>query len=979
MRDKGRKGPKKVVTIDEKIKKGPNIYKTCETTEPIQCLKFHYDDEEDFRDKNIDCGNRFWEGDFNDINEYKPSKMDSYIDSYFGNNAFNGESPFAYHTDYKYKSMDTICNPDSYELHPQQKFAGKFISTETNFPGVLIYHGLGSGKSATSVVIGEAMKAKTVDNLDTNHIIRGHCPFRIYIVVPKAVKEQYYEEIIGKIKNGIIESVPGACVITEPNNQYEGVRQFYVGSYNNNTGRYDTDELNYIAQLEQRINDISIDPDRRYNDKDILHNLQKELIERRKEFHNIVNAVYHIVTHDTFINSLMTKDRLKKNRYNPTSFLLTDEMFHSNKSLIVIDEIQRLVSDKGSRFYELFNSFIIYARNRQTGNAAMKIVLLTATPVYDNPHEAALMLNLLRPRIPLPLDRDKFNKLFIKDNTIINPILLKYIYSGYVSYFKGGNPDGYPFRKNYYKLHQMGKIQEKEYILSIGIEAEEDYKRKNKKKKSIDIDLNPGGGEQEGIFPISTQKCNIGYTRRGKSIKTNYDDYKDFRNMILSLRDSNKSVDEILNIVSNYSTKFADIVRTVLKSPGPVFIYTHWVTHGIIPLGAIFEAIGWSFLGESLKTRNNTYAIWSPGGLREKGIVGEGRIEKYIKDMRQIFNSPDNKDGKLCKVLISNVVEGISLKRVNQVHVTEPWWNISKLEQIIARGIRLCSHSDLPENRRYVDVYYHCSIMSSYPDYDENLYKSIGPYKDLARSTIDQKMFITADRKQNINNQFEMILKESAIDCNLNKQGNIIRLEEMIIPSSENLGSILMTREGHKPLYNRSNNQYYLLEKKHDGYYLVLLNIIREAILEPGISKKAKKVVNWPPIAIQRTEEEFKLYDWQVTEIGNNISVIVYENIDCTIDSEKLSKMNFHDAYRYAMDMGEDHKAWKYAHDSYIKMKLLGLLIVKYNMMNGSTPIGLIECLYKLYNNKNHPSWNKISNTDKRKHIEYMKKIFEKA
>ena len=43
-----------------------------------------------------------------------------------------------------------------------------------------------------------------------------------------------------------------------------------------------------------------------------------------------------------------------------------------------------------------------------------------------------------------------------------------------------------------------------------------------------------------------------------------------------------------------------------------------------------------------------------------------------------------------------SVREGVSFKRVRQVHILEPYWNMSRYEQVIGRAIRFCSHKDLP-------------------------------------------------------------------------------------------------------------------------------------------------------------------------------------------------------------------------------------------------------------------------------------------
>jgi superfamily II DNA or RNA helicase len=51
------------------------------------------------------------------------------------------------------------------------------------------------------------------------------------------------------------------------------------------------------------------------------------------------------------------------------------------------------------------------------------------------------------------------------------------------------------------------------------------------------------------------------------------------------------------------------------------------------------------------------------------------------------------------------IKEGVSLLRVRQVHIIEPYWNMSRLEQVIGRAIRFCSHKDVEPEKRVVKVY----------------------------------------------------------------------------------------------------------------------------------------------------------------------------------------------------------------------------------------------------------------------------------
>ena len=160
-----------------------------------------------------------------------------------------------------------------------------------------------------------------------------------------------------------------------------------------------------------------------------------------------------------------------------------------------------------------------------------------------------------------------------------------------------------------------------------------------------------------------------------------------------------------------------------------------------------------------------------------------------IKKARNTFNSTENSGGKLLKIILGtrSVMEGVSFKNVKQVHITEPWWNESRIEQILARASRFCSHSNLPIDQQYVDIYRHYSTLPEANDKDVmEMFKDIDipfNFRELATFGIDQKMLISSIKKQSINLDLEIIVKNSAIDCEINKNGNIIRLEEYNVPT----------------------------------------------------------------------------------------------------------------------------------------------------------------------------------------------------
>ena len=152
----------------------------------------------------------------NDYLSYKSSKYYTWINDNFKQYSFPDEkinNP-EYNPEAIFKST---CNPSKYSLKPQQKFAARVMNTFTENHGMLIYHGLGSGKTQTSIIIGEAFKFRSTDG----NIINNRADTHVLIVVPVALVDQYYSEIIGRIENNEIVSATGEILIN-------GNRQYYI-------------------------------------------------------------------------------------------------------------------------------------------------------------------------------------------------------------------------------------------------------------------------------------------------------------------------------------------------------------------------------------------------------------------------------------------------------------------------------------------------------------------------------------------------------------------------------------------------------------------------------------------------------------------------------------------------------------------------------------------------------------------------------
>ena len=115
----------------------------------------------------------------------------------------------------------------------------------------------------------------------------------------------------------------------------------------------------------------------------------------------------------------------------------------------------------------------------------------------------------------------------------------------------------------------------------------------------------------------------------------------------------------------------------------------------------------------------------------------------------------------------ASAAEGISLSNVRQVHITEPYWNPVRIEQVMGRAVRICSHSQLPIEDRSVEVFLYIAVFTNKQTKESFTIRS----KDKSLTT-DQTIYEIATRKQKITSELFRLMKESSIDCSLNSIEN---------------------------------------------------------------------------------------------------------------------------------------------------------------------------------------------------------------
>lgn len=398
--------------------------------------------------------------------------------------------------------------------------------------------------------------------------------------------------------------------------------------------------------------------------------------------------------------------------YHKFATLIQDNKIKNlNNTLLIIDEVQNMISMSGT-FYKLLTQVI------NASNDTLKILLLSATPMFDKPVEIALTLNLLKKDNLLPITEFNQNYIKVTNNTnykVINMSDFRSKIKNLVSYYRGAPPIAYP--QTEFKLVKcpMSDFQYKSYLTALS--SDSNFVRGS--FKNVDI-LNMSQNFYLGPRMIS----NIAFPN--KSISDN--GFSSFRGDVLQIQN-----------ISEYSSKFFKMYKKIAKAEGPIFVYSNFKELGGIKcLITFLEYHGWK-----------NYKDYGEGPKRFATWSGDEPL-KLKEEIKFVFNQKINKDGSSIKIILGSpsIKEGVSLLRVQQVHILEPYWNMSRLLQIIGRAVRFCSHKDVPKSKRIVKIYLYLAT-----------YKGI--------KTIDQYIWSMAQEKNKIIEEFELALKESAFDCEL--------------------------------------------------------------------------------------------------------------------------------------------------------------------------------------------------------------------
>ena len=647
--------------------------------------------------------------------------------------------------------QDKLCNT-KFELAPHQLFLRNYLSFQTPYNSLLLFHGLGTGKTCSAITVCEEMR--------------------------------HYSKQIGSKKK--------IMIIASPNVQDNfRLQLFDERKLVQHNGRWTLSACTGNSYLNE-INPMG------------LSGLSKDDI--IKQVNRLITSSYTFMGYTEFSNVVSKilnynkSDDEEENKKREAKRIESIKREFSDR-LIVIDEIHNIRKNDDNTKKIVFNlqKLVQFTVN-------MKLLLLSATPMFNSYKEIIWLINLMnlndnRSTIEISdvFNNDGTFKEYEDGQTGRNILIRKA--RGYISYVRGDNPYTFPFKIyprdydspnsifNYrYPIINMIDIpiEREPHILDIYVNRIGDYQNKGYKYilDKIKQQLVGEQGKKKFNYTILEpliQSLNIVYPNDSldvallqggdNDINLNYRDLigKQGLETVMNFNTSSKKdfsyVKEPIfkgEEIGKYSSKMASIRENILKSEGIVMIYSQYIDGGCIPLALMLEEMGITRLNKhSLFSHPPTIPLDALTMRANKStktpahyvmITGDKLISPNNLEEFKVASASSNKNGENVKIVIISRAgsEGLDFKNIRQIHILEPWYNMNRIEQTIGRGIRNCSHKDLPFDRRNSQVYMHGTLLDN---------------ADETVETADLYMYRIAEIKAKEIGHVTRVLKESSIDC----------------------------------------------------------------------------------------------------------------------------------------------------------------------------------------------------------------------
>jgi hypothetical protein len=312
------------------------------------------------------------------------------------------------------QQADILAKAD-FELQPHQAFVKNFMSFQTPYSSLLLYHGLGSGKTCSAIGVCEEMR----DYMKQMGITK-----RIIIVASENVQDNFKLQLFDERKlkeiNGIwsMRGCIGNKLLKEINPMNMPMPKEKVVSQIKTLINTYYIFLGYVQFANYIIKTMNYD-------EEVKKKQEKKELSRPGEKREKTKI-----------------EMLKDVKVELNSRVIRRLRNEFDNRLIVIDEVHniRKTDDNENKKVAINLEFLVKAAEN------MRLLLLSATPMYNNYKEIVWLLNLMntndrRGRIEV---RDIFDKNgnFKKNG---EEMLIRKA-TGYISFVRGENPYTFPYR-----------------------------------------------------------------------------------------------------------------------------------------------------------------------------------------------------------------------------------------------------------------------------------------------------------------------------------------------------------------------------------------------------------------------------------------------------------------------------------------------------------------------------------------------------
>jgi hypothetical protein len=365
---------------------------------------------------------------------------------------------------------------------------------------------------------------------------------------------------------------------------------------------------------------------------------------------------------------------------------------------------------------------------------------------------------------------------------------------------------------------KMSDFQSEDYMIS--------YEKERKDKGEIEEEEEEQEEGKKSLYKESRQKSLFTFPESFSLKETG-----DYHYLTPQL----KSKIQTLEDLKQYSVIYHYVLEQIMNSTNQkLFVFGNIVRNtGINMLGALLSHFDYRPI---IITENFDMKKFFNEPADKRYAVLSGQVsDKTISIIVDVFNHPSNMNGQYLQVIVgsSKISEGLSLKEVRKCFITTPYWNNTETEQAIGRVLRSFSHDRLPENERTVDIYRLAAIPNDNMD-----------------DSIDMIRYKLSEDKDIKIKAVEKVLKENAIDCELNSARNKLEYE------CQNVSNIVK-----ETIYDTYN--LFFADEQIEDIKMTIIDMFSSRFMIDLVS--IKKEINANELIIVRALNEL---------INNNIPII---------------------------------------------------------------------------------------------------------